>query len=157
MREVDYQLCAACTRGDILEVKKAVLMGANVNCLLGEPIINTIRGTASGQDKKEIIKYLLGQGANLNIGDGIVLTWAVRANDTILVEWLVNTLNMRGIQDDGFPVLDAINHPDILEILLKGGVKVSEEIKEIIYDMDFMHDQTSAIKCMIDDYLLHHN
>jgi len=153
MREVDYKLCVACERNDIMKVKEAVLEGADVNCLLGEPLVNTIRGVGSTQDKQEIIQYLLGKGTNLDVGGGIVLTWAVKKNDFVLVEWFVNKLNMTGVQDYGLPVLEAINNPDILAILLKGGIKVEEDIKEMICDLDFMHDETSSIKDMVDEYL----
>lgn len=107
--------------------------------LLDEPNLDFITplGFAVQYQKKEVAKFLIEKGANINITDiegNSLLYWAAKNDYKDIVELLIrNGAKINIVEKDGWTVLAwAIekNYPDIVDLLIDNGVDIFQRHQE---------------------------
>lgn len=151
-KSVNNKLCQSCYASHLDGIKEALSQGAEANYDFGEPLIYVIKGKGSLQQKKKSIACLKEAGADLNIGDGAALKWAVIQKSPELLDFLIK----KGLdvnRDGGMAVFHAAQQNDVemLSYLFENGANLEEDVLEELNNLDCMKDDGSLIKKLIDE------
>lgn len=151
----NLELVIGCETGNMQAIRHAFLQGADANYNNGEPLIETIYGTGNDFQKLEIMLYLEGNGAKLDVRQGGALKAATKENLLDIVKILLNL----GIRDDGTSVYNAARNKndEMLSLLLDRKIEVQDYVKESIDELEIMKEQNSPIKIMLDGYFVDNN
>ena len=80
---------------------------------------------ASAAGHLDVVKILLGTGADVHAGNGGALTWASRYGDIEVIEILLKAgADIHANNDSALSGVSAYGHSDIVQILLKAGANV---------------------------------
>lgn len=151
----NLELIIGCETGNIQAIRHAFLKGADANYMNGEPLIETIYGAGNEFQKLEIMLFLEGNGAQLDVRQGGALKAATKENILDIVKILLNL----GIRDDGTSLYNAARNKneEIISLLLNHGIEVQDYIKESIDELEVMKKHDSPIKIMLDGYFADNN
>jgi hypothetical protein len=114
-------------------INRAVERGADINHKNGAALVNVIYADCSNKEKKEVVNYLLANGAQLQ-GESTLLSLSILNRNQDLIEFfLPKVSDFKKEGESLFYALQTHDH-NLASILWKQGARLSEYALEDLYE-----------------------
>ena len=125
-------------------IEKAVQDGAEVNYSNSLALMSVIDSTCANEEKKKVINYLLEQGAALQGMDTLLSLTILKGNADLISFSLAKVVDPQKEEASLVYALQK-NHCDIAFRLLKMGVSISNDMLEIVEDIQDNHIKQTCL------------